>query len=202
MDRGKPGSGALERCFEKIPIQVGDTFYIPGGIPHAIGAGVLMIEIMEPTDYCVRFDYQKPDYVIPEEGRFMNRGLDFAMAMTCFDRLPVEDVLSRYRIAPVVEQVLGPNSFRELLIGGNQTKVLEVKKTTVRGSALLEDRAFSVSIIIKGDCEIETAGGCCRFRQFDRFFIPAGVSQYRVTSASGVELLHCYPPSPVHCTLA
>jgi mannose-6-phosphate isomerase len=186
----------LEGCFEKIPVKTGDTFYIPGGIPHALGAGVLMVEIMEPTDYSVRFDYQKPEYGITEAGRFMNRDLEFAMSMTSFDYLSVDEVLTRYRIAPVAEKVSGSTAYRESLINEKQTKVLAVKKAIVQGSAVFADDAFSVSIVTKGTCEIETVGGRTCYEQFDRFLIPAGVSPYRVVSEKGVELLQCYPPGP------
>lgn len=28
---------ALERCFDKIPVRLGDVYLVPGGLPHAIG---------------------------------------------------------------------------------------------------------------------------------------------------------------------
>lgn len=40
--------------FEKLPVQPGDVFIVPGGLPHAIGAGVMMLEIMEPSDLVAR----------------------------------------------------------------------------------------------------------------------------------------------------
>jgi len=50
---------AMEACFERIPVKPGDAFYVPGGLPHAIGEGVLMVEIMEPTDFVVRLEFEK-----------------------------------------------------------------------------------------------------------------------------------------------
>ena len=47
----KQDTQALLSYFEKIPIQEGDSFIVPGGLPHAIGEGIFMIEIMEPTDF-------------------------------------------------------------------------------------------------------------------------------------------------------
>lgn len=49
----------LESCFEKIPVKKGDAFIVPGGLPHAIGEEVFMIEIMEPTDFDVRIEFEK-----------------------------------------------------------------------------------------------------------------------------------------------
>jgi mannose-6-phosphate isomerase len=38
--------GSLNRA----AVEPGDVIYVPGGVPHAIGAGVLMVELQQPTD--------------------------------------------------------------------------------------------------------------------------------------------------------
>src|SRR5581483_12143681 len=38
---------AIAACFDPISVRPGDTFIIPGGTPHALGAGVFMVEIQE-----------------------------------------------------------------------------------------------------------------------------------------------------------
>ncbi len=38
--------GSLNR----LSVRAGDVVYVPGGVPHAIGAGVLLAELQEPTD--------------------------------------------------------------------------------------------------------------------------------------------------------
>jgi mannose-6-phosphate isomerase len=42
---------SMELCFDKLAVKPGDVYVVPGGLPHAIGNGVLMVEIMEPTDF-------------------------------------------------------------------------------------------------------------------------------------------------------
>jgi mannose-6-phosphate isomerase len=37
----------------RIPVRPGDGVLIPGGTPHAIGAGILLIEAQEPTDQSI-----------------------------------------------------------------------------------------------------------------------------------------------------
>ena len=72
---------AMERCFEKIPVKPGDVYVVSGGLPHAIGGGVLMVEVMEPTDFVARVEFNVAGRVIPESARFMNRDVDFALDM-------------------------------------------------------------------------------------------------------------------------
>ncbi|MEO6452815.1 MAG: type I phosphomannose isomerase catalytic subunit, partial [Ginsengibacter sp.] len=89
-------------CFDKIYIQPGDVFIVPGGLPHAIGEGILMIEIMEPTDFVVRLEFERGGYILPEEARFMDRDVDFAMDMIEFKPLSVEQVKQQYFCNPVL----------------------------------------------------------------------------------------------------
>ncbi|MDI1319737.1 MAG: class I mannose-6-phosphate isomerase, partial [bacterium] len=70
---------AMEKCFEKIPVQPGDVYVVPGGLPHAIGGGVLMVEVMEPTDFVARVEFTVAGRVIPEPARFMGRDVEFAL---------------------------------------------------------------------------------------------------------------------------
>ena len=44
---------ALLGSLNHVPVTAGDVVYVPAGAPHAIGAGVLMAELQEPTDYSV-----------------------------------------------------------------------------------------------------------------------------------------------------
>jgi mannose-6-phosphate isomerase len=57
---------AMERCFEKIPVKPSDIYVVSGGLPHAIGGGVLTVEVMEPTDFVARVEFNVAGRVIPE----------------------------------------------------------------------------------------------------------------------------------------
>ena len=41
---------ALENLCHKIPVQVGETYFVGGGCPHALGEGCFVIEVQEPSD--------------------------------------------------------------------------------------------------------------------------------------------------------
>jgi len=44
---------ALLDSLNHVPVRPGDVFFVPAGVPHAIGAGLLIAELQEPTDYSV-----------------------------------------------------------------------------------------------------------------------------------------------------
>ena len=44
---------AMLALMHRIPVRAGDGVLVPGGTPHAIGAGILLIEAQEPTDQSI-----------------------------------------------------------------------------------------------------------------------------------------------------
>lgn len=50
--------GKIEEYLNWVPVQAGDTFYIPAGTLHAIGSGILIAEIQQNSDITYRvYDY-------------------------------------------------------------------------------------------------------------------------------------------------
>ena len=55
-------SGVLHELLQFYPVAPGDTFMIPAGTVHAIGKGVLLAEIQQPSDVTFRiFDWNRVD---------------------------------------------------------------------------------------------------------------------------------------------
>ena len=44
---------AMLALMHRIPVSPGDGVLVPGGTPHAIGAGILLIEAQEPSDQSI-----------------------------------------------------------------------------------------------------------------------------------------------------
>jgi len=41
-----------------VPVKAGSVVFLPAGVPHAIGPGVLMAELQEPTDFSIVCEWQ------------------------------------------------------------------------------------------------------------------------------------------------
>lgn len=48
---------AMLALMHRIPVRPGDGILVPGGTPHAIGAGVLVVEAQEPTDQSILLEH-------------------------------------------------------------------------------------------------------------------------------------------------
>ena len=54
--------GRFEECLNYIPVSSGEVYFIPAGLVHAIGAGILIAEIQQNSDTTYRFyDYNRID---------------------------------------------------------------------------------------------------------------------------------------------
>ena len=69
-------------CLNKFVVKPGDVYFIPGRIPHAIGPGLLLVEVQEPTDLVIQPERQIGEIVLSE--RQMWAGLDHDTAFECF----------------------------------------------------------------------------------------------------------------------
>ncbi len=67
-------SGEIEQLLEWHEARPGDTFFIPAGTVHAIGAGLTLCEIQQHSDVTYRlFDYGRPRELHLEQGARVSR---------------------------------------------------------------------------------------------------------------------------------
>jgi mannose-6-phosphate isomerase len=184
----------LKSCFEKIPVSPGDCYFIPGGMPHAIGEGILMIEIMEPSDWAVRFEFERAGYTLPEEARFMKRDLDFCLDVFDYSEQSVEKVVKSNKKEPILLERYIDGSIKESLIDASTTDRYRVCRSTIKNKITKNENDFYVGIVSHGQCTIYTDDEKIELSQFDKFFCPAGLDSITIETEHGVEIIECYPP--------
>ena len=97
-------SDGMAACFDRIPVVVGDVLVIEGGLPHTIGAGAMVIELAEPTDFVVRCEFADKTLKVSEADRTMGLGVDRTVDMFDFASYPADEVKKRF--GPVDPAVL------------------------------------------------------------------------------------------------
>ena len=187
---------ALENCFDKIPVQPGCVYVVPGGLPHAIGGGVFMVEVMEPTDFVARVEFNVAGRVIPESARFMGRDVDFALEMFSLEPQTLSAVNSRWRSQPRTLEKTS-TMHRESLVDARLTDRFKVLRTTLTGRNQWCSQGFTILLVVEGACEIATANEKILFSQFDRIVVPHGLAALEITGKDHAVLLECLPPATV-----
>jgi mannose-6-phosphate isomerase len=64
-------------ALNRIPVSAGDIVFVPAGTPHAIGAGVLLAELQEPTDFSIVCEWE--GFPIAPEDSHLGLGWDVAI---------------------------------------------------------------------------------------------------------------------------
>jgi mannose-6-phosphate isomerase len=169
-----------------VPVAVGDTVLVPAGLPHAIGEGVLLVELQEPTDLSVLLEWE--GFAI--DGRAQGHlGLGFELALGCVDRSAWDPArLARLRggrgpARPGVER----------LFPADADPFFRAERLRPEPAATL-DPAFSVLVVTGGSGRLETRGGSLELARGDTVLVPfaAGPGQVR----GRLSAVRCLPPAP------
>ncbi len=155
---------AMLSCLHKFEVEKGDTFLIEGGIPHAIGAGCLLVEVQEPTDYTIRTERVTPKGL--KVADFMcHQGLGFDRMFDCFnyEGLSEEETKKRWLIKRQGEDI----------ISYENTKMFSLKELKIDGAVTLKSGGvFSGIYVLEGKGTLDGEeiapgsqffiGACCK----------------------------------------
>lgn len=180
----------LKGYFKKIPVRPGDSFLVPGGLPHAIGKGIFMIEIMEPSDFCVRIEFERGGYTLPKKSRFMNRGLDFALSLFNYEKITREEVLKKF-------------FFKPELINSKETDLKEysliedcfrLNKVVIKKKAIICKDSFYIGIVVKGSGRLNGTNNWLDIHFGEKFFIPFKTEKIIIEAIEPLEIILALPP--------
>jgi mannose-6-phosphate isomerase len=74
---------ALLDSLNHMTVKTGDVIYVPAGVPHAIGAGALIVELQEPTDFSIVCEWE--GFPIRAEDAHLGIGWDRAFGALDLD---------------------------------------------------------------------------------------------------------------------
>ncbi|MDQ0229860.1 type I phosphomannose isomerase catalytic subunit [Metabacillus malikii] len=168
-------------CMHKYYVNPGDTFLIEAGTPHAIGAGCLLVEIQEPTDYTIRLEKTSPSGLKLED-YLIHQGLGFEGIFDIFnyETFSRDETLAKWKIAPT--EIYNSPAYTETeLIGYKQTACFRMTQIEVDEEAEIQGNGvFSGLYILSGTGTIVTDGYEQHVGKADQLFIPAQVSSFTV----------------------
>ena len=184
-------------CFEPIPVQAGDCLVVPAGVPHAIGAGIFMIELQEPSDWVVRCEASNGELVLPEAQRYMGLGLDACLDVFDYQAYPLTEVRTRFQQPPRI--VASTAAFtEEQIIGQRYEEFFRLRRVRGTGPARWQGDEIMVLIMTKGEGLLCSGGSEQLVRQGQTWLLPGCVSEWRWgAQTSDWEILLAQPPHEV-----
>lgn len=183
-------------ALNRIAVHPGDAYMVPAGVPHAIGAGVFMVEVQEPTDFTINIEYTYGGVPRTEAQCFL--GLGFDLGMRCFDYTTAGMLgLQRHTLVPRTLRQ-DTQSCEELVVGPEHTPYFGASRLVIQGTAAdREQGECYIGIVIQGHGQILSSGSApLSLRPGSAFFVPAA-SRHQAIQAdphAPLTLIRCFPP--------
>ncbi|MEZ5414202.1 MAG: class I mannose-6-phosphate isomerase [Opitutaceae bacterium] len=186
----------LLAAMNRVPVKSGDTLLVPGGVPHALGEGLLLVEIQEPSDLVVRFEFSRGGRILPESARFMGRSLDFCLEIFDLSAWTPERVQREACCRPVFRREIGPGSRQNDLIGPTQTPCFNVRQSRLTQPCVKNERSLHLLFVTAGSCVLEAGGERLSLQFGQKVLLPSGLGPVAFTPTPTCTLLECHPPHP------
>jgi mannose-6-phosphate isomerase len=167
MDR--QDARAMLQSMHEVKVAPGDAVFVPAGTPHAIGEGMLLVELQEPTDMSVLLEWN--GFELSKDDGHLDLGWDRALEAL---NLGAVDAPSP---GPRLPEAADPYFRAEHVTGG----------------ATL-DQGFAILVGLAGSGTLSTEGGDVPLGRGSAVLVPyaAGTGELR----GDVTAIRCRPPAP------
>lgn len=176
-------AAAMLGALNSVPVRPGDNVYIPAGLPHAIGAGVFVVELQQPTDFSLTIEWR--DFLAsPEKGHL---GIGFDTALKALDTSARDPESIIRRTADAHESTV------DLLVPG-AAEFFRADRLRPDPSLAL-DPSFTVLVVLDGEGTLRTEkAGELPLSKGDTVVVPHAAGQAELSGS--LTVIRCRPPAP------
>jgi mannose-6-phosphate isomerase len=173
-------SAAMLESLNPLRVEPGDTVFVPAGLPHAIGEGVFIVELQQPTDFSVTLEW---DGFLPnaDSGHL---GLGYDKALDCVDRSGRAGDLET-----LVTRTAGSTTGAVNLFSAQADPFFRADRLHVAGSLEL-GASFAVLVVLEGS---GTIGGL-DVRRGSTVVVPHAAGD--LVAEGELVAIRCRPPLP------
>jgi mannose-6-phosphate isomerase len=177
-------AAALLAAMHELPVHAGQVVFVPAGTLHAIGAGILLVELQEPTDLSVLLEWQRFGVSSGVE----HLGLGWERALSALD-LSATALEEPARAGPA-----GPEPVQKLL-PELAAPYFRAQRIVVSGEPVHVGPSFAVLVVLDGWLTVWSEHG-------ERLELARGATAL-VPHAAGdstfeghARVIRCLPPAP------
>lgn len=175
---------AMLSALHHIDVHPGDTVYVPAGLPHAIGAGVFLLELQQAADLSLLLEYAGFAVDGPRDGH-LGIGFDAALACVRYDAVSateLEELCGTWDDEHIFPSAADRFFLADRIAGEVDTVI---------------QPAFSVLVVTRGRGELTWANaedGRLDLTAGTTIAVPFGAGRVRLRG--DLEVLRCRPPQP------
>lgn len=184
IDESENSKTVMEDLLESFEVKPGDVVYIPAKMVHAIGAGCLLLEVQEPSDFTIQPERWCGDYKLSDNEMYL--GIDKKTAMKCFD------VSLKYPapLEPVTISDKGSVKYLSF-IDERMTTSFTVRKIELSGGEFSLDNGARIYVVTEGEGKITGDGYEKPIKKGDYFLMPvAAEGKFKLSGNAGI--VECY----------
>jgi mannose-6-phosphate isomerase len=176
-------AGSMLQRMNRISVEAGDSILVPAGTVHAIGPGMLVLELQEPSDLSVILEWQGFAIDVERDGR-LGLGLDVALGSVGGKATSAVDL---DRLVVRSGAAAGPDS-RLLPPAADPF----FRAETVRGGRQRSPAGFGVLVVTSGEGRLEsTSAAPIEVRAGMTLVLPAAASPWQLNGP--VDAIWCGP---------
>lgn len=176
---------SLLAALNRFPVRPGDTVLVPAGVPHAVGSGLFLVELQEPTDWSLMLEQTGSG----SESAPWHLGLGADLALSAIDRSAWDE--ARLSTLRRTTAFASPSGVEDLL-----TPLADpfFRAQAVTDQAVLEP-SFSILIGVDADLSLTTESGHrTRLTAGQSCLLPYAAGTCHVTGPG--RAVRCLPPLP------
>jgi mannose-6-phosphate isomerase len=157
---------AMLAALHRVPVQAGDAVLVPAGTLHAIGGGILLLELQEPTDLSVLIEWKR--FGVDSGPEHLELGWE--TALQSLDTEPIDPAALTTATSGLLPTEADPY-FRAQRVNPGDTL----------------DQSFSILLVTEGEGEV----GGVPVKRGSTVLVPHAAGE---TETEGIEAIRCLPP--------
>jgi mannose-6-phosphate isomerase len=176
-------SAALLGALNPVVVAAGDTLFVPAGTPHAIGEGILLAELQQPTDFSVLLEWE--GFAVEAEAAYLGLGRD--LALQALDLAP----WTERDLARAMSGRGSTSDGVETLFPTESDAFFRAERVTAGAHF---EQGFAVLLVIDGEGALVGDDWKVGLSKGTAVLVPhaAGTCGFE----GGLEALRCMPPAP------
>ena len=176
-------------ALNELNVGPGDCIFVPAGLPHAIGEGIFLVELQEPSDLSVLLEWTGFEVDGTRDGHL---GLGFDVALESARLTAVRgDELTELKRQTAAAPESRPGA--RTLLSSAASSFFGAERLRPAPAVSL-DPAFSILVVVDGDGRLETEGGTVTLSRGESLLVPHAAGPGELTGS--VDVIRCLPPAP------
>lgn len=173
-------SAAILAEMHEVQVQAGDIVYVPAGVLHAIGAGLLLVELQEPADLSIMLEWPSHGLDGATEGHL---GLGYDVALGTMER--------RARTPEEIATLVRPAGEGPSVLPTAADEFFRLERVRLDGEAVV-DEGFAILIVVDGELQVRDADGTATLSRGSTAIVPHAAGALTLEGSADVVL--CRPP--------